>query len=56
VLEVLCAAEERLTETGLLEPDFHIFVGRRRDDRDAAVPTEAESGPPDADRSTTSEE
>jgi SAM-dependent methyltransferase len=31
VLEILCAAETRLTEAGQLEPDFHIFVGRRRD-------------------------
>ena len=29
VLEILCAAEDRLTDAGLLEPDFHIFVGRR---------------------------
>lgn len=27
----LCAAEERLTEAGDLEPDFRIFVGARRD-------------------------
>ena len=30
VLRILCAAEERLTGAGLLETDFHIFVGRRR--------------------------
>jgi SAM-dependent methyltransferase len=30
VLEILCAAEDRLTSAGLLETDFHIFVGRRR--------------------------
>jgi len=28
----LCAAEERLTEAGELEPDFRIFVGVRRDE------------------------
>ncbi len=31
LLEILCAAEERLTEAGALEPDFHIFVGARRE-------------------------
>jgi SAM-dependent methyltransferase len=31
LLEILCAAEDRLTESGALEPDFHIFVGARRD-------------------------
>ena len=57
VLEILCAAEERLSEAGLLEPDFHIFVGRRRDAGGASAPPEAgESGPPDADRSTAPEE
>jgi SAM-dependent methyltransferase len=30
VLEILCAAEDRLTAAGQLEPDFHIFVGKRR--------------------------
>ncbi|HLN79791.1 MAG TPA: class I SAM-dependent methyltransferase [Thermoanaerobaculia bacterium] len=29
----LCAAEQRLTEAGEIEPDFRIFVGSRRDDR-----------------------
>ena len=57
VLEILCAAEARLTETGLLEPDFHIFVGRRRDDPDAPAPPEmGESDPPDADRSAAASE
>jgi hypothetical protein len=32
----LCAAEERLTETGEIEPDFRIFVGSRRDEGPAA--------------------
>ena len=27
----LCAAEERLTESGEIEPDFHVFVGARGD-------------------------
>ena len=31
VLEILCAAEERLTAAGALEPDFHIFIGKRRE-------------------------
>jgi SAM-dependent methyltransferase len=30
VLEILCAAEARLTESGQLAPDFHIFVGKRK--------------------------
>jgi SAM-dependent methyltransferase len=30
LLDILCAAEDRLTEAGALEPDFHIFVGARR--------------------------
>jgi hypothetical protein len=30
VLEILCAAEVRLTEAGQLAPDFHIFVGKRK--------------------------
>jgi SAM-dependent methyltransferase len=37
LLEVLCGAEDRLTRSGQIEPDFWIFVGRRRN---AAVPTE----------------
>jgi SAM-dependent methyltransferase len=40
VLEILCAAEERLTATGLLEPDFHIFVGGRREAERSATPEE----------------
>ena len=32
VLEVLCDVEDRLTAAGQLEPDFHIFIGRRRDE------------------------
>jgi SAM-dependent methyltransferase len=36
VLEILCAAEDRLTSAGLLETDFHIFVGRRRTIRTAS--------------------
>lgn len=40
VLEILCAAEERLTETGLLEPDFHIFVGGRRGAERSVTPEE----------------
>ncbi len=31
LLEVLCAAEDRLTDAGALDPDFHIFVGARKD-------------------------
>jgi len=31
LLEVLCNAEDRLTRSGALEPDFHIFVGARKD-------------------------
>ncbi len=31
LLEILCAAEDRLTEASVLEPDFHIFVGARRE-------------------------
>jgi SAM-dependent methyltransferase len=31
LLSVLCAAEEHMTASGLLEPDFMIFVGERRD-------------------------
>ncbi len=38
VLDILCAAEERLTETGQLEPDFHIFVGGRREAGRSATP------------------
>lgn len=38
VLEVLCAAEDRLTAAGQLEPDFHIFVGRRRESALGAAP------------------
>ena len=30
LLEMLCAAEDRLTRAGVLEPDFFLFVGRRR--------------------------
>ncbi|MEO8431426.1 MAG: class I SAM-dependent methyltransferase [Acidobacteriota bacterium] len=30
LLEILCAAEERLSASGALEPDFAVFVGRRR--------------------------
>jgi SAM-dependent methyltransferase len=30
LLQVLCGAEGRLTRSGLIEPDFSIFVGRRR--------------------------
>jgi SAM-dependent methyltransferase len=30
VLEIVCAAETRLTEAGQLAPDFHIFVGKRK--------------------------
>jgi SAM-dependent methyltransferase len=30
LLEVLCAAEDRLTRSGRIEPDFVVFVGRRR--------------------------
>ncbi len=29
LLEILCDAEDRLTRSGLLKPDFFIFVGRR---------------------------
>ena len=36
LLQVLCDAEDRLTRSGRIEPDFWIFVGRRRD---AAVST-----------------
>jgi hypothetical protein len=32
LLSRLCAAEQRLTESGEIEPDFRIFVGVRRDD------------------------
>jgi SAM-dependent methyltransferase len=32
LLSRLCAAEQRLTEAGEIEPDFRIFVGARRDD------------------------
>ncbi|HEU5248393.1 MAG TPA: class I SAM-dependent methyltransferase [Thermoanaerobaculia bacterium] len=31
LLSRLCAAEQRLTESGEIEPDFRIFVGTRRD-------------------------
>jgi SAM-dependent methyltransferase len=31
LLSRLCAAEQRLTESGEIEPDFRIFVGARRD-------------------------
>ncbi len=31
LLQVLCDAEDRLTRSGQLEPDFWIFVGRRED-------------------------
>ena len=30
LLQVLCDAEDRLTRSGRLEPDFSVFVGRRR--------------------------
>ena len=30
LLEVLCDAEDRLTRSRLIEPDFSVFVGRRR--------------------------
>ena len=30
LLQVLCDAEDRLTRSGLIEPDFFIFVGSRR--------------------------
>jgi SAM-dependent methyltransferase len=30
LLETLCAAEERLSASGGLDPDFYVFVGRRR--------------------------
>lgn len=36
LLQVLCDAEDRLTRSGRIDPDFWIFVGRRRD---AAVST-----------------
>jgi len=32
LLSRLCAAEQRLTDSGEIEPDFRIFVGARRDD------------------------
>jgi SAM-dependent methyltransferase len=32
LLSRLCAAEQRLTESGEIEPDFRIFVGARSDD------------------------
>ena len=31
LLELFCAAEDRLTRAGVIEPDFSVFVGRRRD-------------------------
>ncbi len=31
LLELFCAAEDRLTRAGVIEPDFFVFVGRRRD-------------------------
>jgi SAM-dependent methyltransferase len=30
LLRMLCDAEDRLTRSGAIEPDFYIFVGRRR--------------------------
>ena len=30
LLQVLCDAEDRLTRSRLIEPDFSVFVGRRR--------------------------
>jgi SAM-dependent methyltransferase len=35
LLQIFCDAEDRLTRSGRVEPDFRIFVGRRRD----ALPT-----------------
>jgi hypothetical protein len=29
LLRMLCDAEDRLTRSGVIEPDFYIFVGRR---------------------------
>ena len=40
LLEILCAAEDRLTETSALEPDFHIFVGERRNRSAGPTPGE----------------
>ena len=31
LLKIFCDAEDRLTRSGRIEPDFRIFVGRRRD-------------------------
>ena len=33
LLTILCEAEERLTRSGAIEPDFFIFVGRRATSR-----------------------
>lgn len=30
LLRLLCDAEDRLTRSGVIEPDFYVFVGRRR--------------------------
>jgi hypothetical protein len=31
LLQLFCDAEDRLTRAGTIEPDFFVFVGRRRD-------------------------
>ncbi len=36
LLDVLCDAEDRLTRSGALESDFHIFIGARRNGRAAS--------------------
>ncbi len=37
VLSRLCVSEQRLTESGTIEPDFRIFVGTRRDSSESGA-------------------